>query len=217
MIKHLLFDMGGVVFTQTTDRARERFRAIGLDPDYYMGEYGQKDFFLDVETGAITAEEFVEKVAEVRGRNNLTWHDLQQCWLGFFDGVSDRVAFNLDYLHQDYHLCLLSNTNPFIMQFTNSEAFTRHGRPITDFFDQLFLSYEMGVCKPHADIFLKALSMGQMKAEECLFIDDSRKNIEAAEKLGIHTLYVPTNSDWWEPLQEVLKAKGSASYSNKNC
>lgn len=40
MIKHLLFDMGGVVFTQNTQEAFRRFKAIGLDPNYYMGEYG---------------------------------------------------------------------------------------------------------------------------------------------------------------------------------
>lgn len=205
MIKHLLFDMGGVVFTQNTQEAFRRFKAIGLNPNYYMGEYGQKDFFLDVETGAISAEDFVKKVAEVRGNDDLSWDDLLQCWLGFFDGVKSKVVEDLDLLHRDFHLCLLSNTNPFIMSHTRSKAFTAEGRPITDFFDTLFLSYEMGICKPDARIFLKALEMEQMKAEECLFIDDSKKNTDAAEKVGIHTLFVPSNSDWMLALKERLK------------
>lgn len=168
MIKHLLFDMGGVVFTQNTQEAFRRFKAIGLDPNYYMGEYGQKDFFLDVETGEISADDFIKKVAEVRGNDDLSWDDLLQCWLGFFDGVRSKVVEDLDRLHRDFHLCLLSNTNPFIMSHTKSKAFTAEGRPITDFFDTLFLSYEMGICKPDARIFLKALEMEQMKADECL-------------------------------------------------
>lgn len=196
--------MGGVVFTQNTQEAFRRFKAIGLNPNYYMGEYGQKDFFLDVETGAISAEDFVKKVAEVRG-NDLSWDDLLQCWLGFFDGVKSKVVEDLDRLHRDFHLCLLSNTNPFIMSHTKSKAFTAEGRPITDFFDTLFLSYEMGICKPDARIFLKALEMEQMKADECLFIDDSKKNTDAAEKVGIHTLFVPSNSDWMPALEERLK------------
>lgn len=205
MIKHLLFDMGGVVFTQNTQEAFRRFKAIGLDPNYYMGEYGQKDFFLDVETGDISADDFIKKVAEVRGNNDLLWDDLLQCWLGFFDGVRSKVVEDLDRLHRDFHLCLLSNTNPFIMSHTKSKAFTAEGRPITDFFDTLFLSYEMGICKPDARIFLKALEMEQMKADECLFIDDSKKNTDAAEKVGIHTLFVPSNSDWMPALEERLK------------
>lgn len=205
MIKHLLFDMGGIVFTQNTQEAFRRFKAIGLDPNYYMGEYGQKDFFLDVETGDISADDFIKKVAEVRGNYDLSWDDLLQCWLGFFDGVRSKVVEDLDRLHRDFHLCLLSNTNPFIMSHTKSKAFTAEGRPITDFFDTLFLSYEMGICKPDARIFLKALEMEQMKADECLFIDDSKKNTDAAEKVGIHTLFVPSNSDWMPDLEERLK------------
>lgn len=197
--------MGGVVFTQNTQEAFRRFKAIGLNPNYYMGEYGQKDFFLDVETGAISAEDFVKKVAEVRGNDDLSWDDLLQCWLGFFDGVKSKVVEDLDLLHRDFHLCLLSNTNPFIMSHTKSKAFTAEGRPITDFFDTLFLSYEMGICKPDARIFLKALEMEQMKADECLFIDDSKKNTDAAEKVGIHALFVPSNSDWMPALEERLK------------
>lgn len=205
MIKHLLFDMGGVVFTQNTQEAFRRFKAIGLDPNYYMGEYGQKDFFLDVETGEISADDFIKKVAEVRGNDDLSWDDLLQCWLGFFDGVRSKVVEDLDRLHRDFHLCLLSNTNPFIMSRTKSKAFTAEGRPITDFFDTLFLSYEMGICKPDARIFLKALEMEQMKADECLFIDDSKKNTDAAQKVGINTLFVTSNSDWMPALEERLK------------
>lgn len=197
--------MGGVVFTQNTQEAFRRFKAIGLDSNYYMGEYGQKDFFLDVETGEISADDFIKKVAEVRGNDDLSWDDLLQCWLGFFDGVRSKVVEDLDRLHRDFHLCLLSNTNPFIMSHTKSKAFTAEGRPITDFFDTLFLSYEMGICKPDARIFLKALEMEQMKADECLFIDDSKKNTDAAQKVGINTLFVTSNSDWMPALEERLK------------
>lgn len=158
-----------------------------------------------METGNISADDFIKKVAEVRGNYDLSWDDLLQCWLGFFDGVRSKVVEDLDRLHRDFHLCLLSNTNPFIMSHTKSKAFTAEGRPITDFFDTLFLSYEMGICKPDARIFLKALEMEQMKADECLFIDDSKKNTDAAEKVGIHTLFVPSNSDWMPALEERLK------------
>ena len=47
MIKNLLFDMGGVIFRQNSEEAYRRFRAMGVNTDDYMGEYGQKGFFLD--------------------------------------------------------------------------------------------------------------------------------------------------------------------------
>lgn len=44
MIKNLLFDMGGVIFRQNSEEAYRRFRAMGVNTDDYMGEYGQKGF-----------------------------------------------------------------------------------------------------------------------------------------------------------------------------
>ena len=64
MIKNILFDMGGVIFRQNSEEAFRRFREAGVNTDEYMGEYGQKGFFLDVETGKIDAGEFCRRMAE---------------------------------------------------------------------------------------------------------------------------------------------------------
>ena len=67
MIKNIYFDMGGVIFDQNTEEAFRRFRSLGIDTDYYMGVYGQRDFFLDLETGRIDADTFCQRVGEVVG------------------------------------------------------------------------------------------------------------------------------------------------------
>lgn len=195
--------MGGVIFDQNTEEAFRRFKAIGVDTDYYMGAYGQRDFFLDLEAGRIDADEFCRRLHQTTGRN-LSWQEAQHCWLGFFDGVPAERLEALKELRKDFHLCLLSNTNPFVMAFMRSEAFSEAGRPITDYFDSLFLSYEMKVCKPDQEIFLKSLKADGMKAEECLFIDDSRKNTDAAKALGFQVLTVETNADWRPALRRMI-------------
>lgn len=209
MIKNLLFDMGGVVFRQRTEEAFRRFREAGVDPTQYMGEYGQRGFFLDVETGAIDDAEFCRRMAEAAGRETVSWHEAQQCWLGFVLDVPTDRLHRLLALKEDYHVCLLSNTNPFIMAYMRSRDFSADGRPITDYFHTLFCSYEMRAYKPHPDIFLQALATDGMRADECLFLDDSLKNIRAAEAVGIRGLHVKGNEDWWEPLAQVLEADRS--------
>ncbi len=204
MIKNILLDMGGVVFRQNTAEACRRFREAGIDPDYYMGEYGQKDFFLDVETGKITAEEFCQKMAEVTGREHVSMDDAQYCWLGFIRDVPVDRLQNILELRKNYHVCLLSNTNPFIMAFTRSDKFSDAGKPISDYFDTMFCSYEMVAYKPNPDIFLQALATDNMKADETIFVDDSLKNVQAAEALGIHGLHVPSNEDWLPYLLSAL-------------
>lgn len=204
MIKNLLFDMGGVVFIQDTSQAFSRFREAGIDPDEYMGAFGQKDFFLGLESGEVTAEEFCRRMAEATGRGSFSLDEARHCWLGFLASVPYERLTALEQLRQHYRVCLLSNTNPFMMQFTRSAEFDGHGHGIEHYFDRLFLSYEMRVCKPDQRIFRMALEAEGMLPSETIFIDDSEKNTRAASSIGIHALHVETNADWTEALYTML-------------
>ena len=197
--------MGGVIFRQDSEEAFRRFREVGLDPEKYMGAFGQKEFFLDVENGKIDADTFCRKMAEASGREHVSWEEAQHCWLGFLKEVPvERLHYLLE-LKKHYHVCLLSNTNPFMMSFTRSSKFSSDGKPISFYFDTLFCSYEMQAYKPDSEIFIKALDTDKMIADETLFLDDSMKNIVAAQRLGLQTLYVKTNEDWRDRLTLVLQ------------
>lgn len=197
--------MGGVIFRQDSEEAFRRFREAGLDPEKYMGAFGQKEFFLNVENGKIDADTFCRKMAEASGREHVSWEEAQHCWLGFLRDVPvERLHYLLE-LKKHYHVCLLSNTNPFMMSFTRSSKFSSDGKPISFYFDTLFCSYEMKAYKPDSEIFIKALDTDKMIADETLFLDDSMKNIVAAQRLGIQTLYVKTNEDWRDRLTLVLQ------------
>ena len=197
--------MGGVIFRQDSEEAFRRFREAGLDPEKYMGAFGQKEFFLDVENGKIDADTFCLKMAEASGREHVSWEEAQHCWLGFLRDVPvERLHYLLE-LKKHYHVCLLSNTNPFMMSFTRSSKFSSDGKPISFYFDTLFCSYEMKAYKPDSEIFIKALDTDKMIADETLFLDDSMKNIVAAQRLGLQTLYVKTNEDWRDRLTLVLQ------------
>lgn len=204
MIKNILFDMGGVIFRQDSEEAYRRFRQAGIDTDKYMGAYVQNGFFLDVETGDIDAEEFCRQMQEVLGRE-VSWQEASHCWLGFLKDVPGKGLERLLELKKQYHVCLLSNTNPFMMAFTRSNDFSGDGHPITHYFHSLFCSYEMHAHKPNKDIYLKALAADGMKAEESIFVDDSEKNVAAAIAVGMHGLYVDTNADWRGPLDVMLR------------
>ena len=197
--------MGGVIFRQDSEEAFRRFREVGLDPEKYMGAFGQKEFFLDVENGKIDADTFCRKMAEASGREHVSWEEAQHCWLCFLRNVPVEHLHYLLELKKHYHVCLLSNTNPFMMSFTRSSKFSSDGKPISFYFDTLFCSYEMKAYKPDSEIFIKALDTDKMIADETLFLDDSMKNIVAAQRLGLQTLYVKTNEDWRDRLTLVLQ------------
>lgn len=201
--------MGGVIITQDTDQAFERFREAGVDIDKYLGKYEQQGCFLELEEGKISKEEFCKKMAEITGKEKVSLEEAAYCWQGFYKDTSVYKLHALEELSKKYHLGLLSNTNPFMMEFTDSPAFSAEGKPISDYFDSLFLSCDMKLYKPSKEIYLEVLRRDGMKPEETLFVDDSKRNIVGAESVGIHGLYVPTNSDWRPLLASKLEELNS--------
>ena len=126
--------------------------------------------------------------------------------MGYAKEVPMHRLHFLDRLRAEgYSVMLLSNTNPFLMKWARSNAFCDEGRPITDFFDRLYCSYELKLYKPDPAFFRYALNGAGIKAEETLFIDDSQTNLDSASSVGIHTMLARTDVDWTQEMAEMLK------------
>lgn len=55
-------------------------------------------------------------------------------------------------------------------------------------FHSRLYSFEVELCKPDKRIYLLLLEKLKSRPEECLFVDDMIKNVEAAEELGIKAI-----------------------------
>jgi len=55
-------------------------------------------------------------------------------------------------------------------------------------FDNITISYEIGFVKPNPEVYRIASQGVGVSPAECLFVDDSRINIEAAHKFGMQTI-----------------------------
>ena len=204
-INNIAFDLGGVVIALSYENAIRRFEEIGLrDARQHLDAFHQHGIFGDLESGKATPEEFREELGRIIGRE-MTIDECYYAWHGYVESVPQR---NLDMLlrlrQQGYKVCLLSNTNPFMMQWACSPAFDGGYHPLDYYFDRLYLSYECKVMKPSPEIFQMMLDSQQAKPEETLFIDDSPKNCAAAQSLGIHTLCPQNNEDWIPSLRSYL-------------
>jgi HAD superfamily hydrolase (TIGR01509 family) len=56
-------------------------------------------------------------------------------------------------------------------------------------FEQYFLSCEMGLLKPDPNFFTAMVEGPGVPPEDCVFIDDTQPNVEAAKRLGIPALH----------------------------
>lgn len=204
-IKNIAFDLGGVVIALSYEQAVKRFEEIGLkDARQHLDAFHQHGIFGDLEQGTITAEEFRIELGKLIGRE-MTYEECLYAWHGYVENVPQKNLQMLLKLRQlGYKVCLLSNTNPYMMQWAMSSEFDGQGHSLDYYFDHLYLSYQCKHMKPSAEIFQMMLEGQQAKAEETLFIDDGKKNVEAAQSLGMKTLFPENNEDWTEPLANLL-------------
>lgn len=75
-------------------------------------------------------------------------------------------------------------------------CFCYKNHTVDDFFDRIYLSYELHMQKPDVEIFKYVLNDSMIEAGETFFIDDSPVNCKAAETLGIRAYCCSTGSDW---------------------
>ncbi|HOO69213.1 MAG TPA: HAD family phosphatase [Bacteroidales bacterium] len=212
MIKTVLFDLGGVIINIDRDRSVNAFENLGLkDASSYLDCYKQKGFFLELEDGRLDAGGFCTELSRLCGKT-ITCEQASQAWLSIITEVPlERLSF-LKALRKQYRVCLLSNTNPFIMDWAANPDFCGTGSSLYKFFDHLFLSYRMQCVKPDPVIFEKVLATLNDKPGEILFIDDGPANIKAGQDLGMLT-YMPVNGTNWIPdVQKIL----ANSVTNRN-
>ena len=205
-IKNIVFDLGGVVFEIDKNRAIEHFNEVGFgDAKSYLDAFEQVGIFGQLESGQITAEEFRVELSKLAGKE-LTHDECKYGWTGYYKCMHQYILDAITHLRkQGYRVSLLSNTNPYMMEWARSKDFDGNGNPVDYYFDKLYLSYECKVMKPAARIFEIMLEGENAKPEETLFIDDSPHNVAAAAALGIHTLQPANGEDWREKLKQILQ------------
>jgi len=196
-IKNIVFDLGGVLITLDRSEAVNRFKKAGLtNAEELLNAYHQRGIFLELEEGKLSREEFYEAVRKEAGKfvSNET---IEYGWMGFMKEMPEYKLIMLEELkRKGYRLYLLSNTNPVIMSWAFSSAFSPQGKSIEEFFDKLYLSYQIGYTKPHPEIYRFMFNDSGMIPSESLFIDDGSANVEMGKQLGMKTYLAENGEDF---------------------
>ncbi len=205
-IRTIIFDLGGVVITLDPQQAVDRFKALGLaDAEKCLDSYTQSGIFGDVEHGLITPEEFRKEFSKLVG-HEVTHEECAFAWQGYAKEVPQRNLEALIRLRlEGYRVLLLSNTNPFMMEWVESPAFDGKGHPVSYYFDHCYLSYQMKLMKPSEDIFRAVLRNEKTFASECLFVDDGSRNVATASQLGMFTFCPENGADWTQEIYQYFK------------
>lgn len=205
-VRNIIFDLGGVVITLDKQEAIRRFRSLGLtDAEDRLDAYTQQGIFGEVEEGLITAEQFRVKLGELV-HHDVTHEECAYAWLGYCGELPERNLTALVKLREEgYRLILLSNTNPFMMEWGGSDRFDGQGHSLYHYFDGVYLSYQLHLLKPDPQFFSEVLMREKILPADTLFLDDGPRNVAAASQLGI-TTYCPENgADWTRKIYDFLR------------
>ena len=200
-IKNIVFDLGGVLIDLDFPRALKAFEQAGLtDIAKGVQAFSREGIFMDVELGNIAAEDFFRAICQ-RSEKPLSMELAADYWNLILLDIPQEKLEVIRHLRKHYHVHLLSNTNRPHWEYICQKCFQANGFNLNDYFEQIFLSYEMHLAKPNKQIFVQMLEESGMNPEETLFIDDSEANCQAAEEVGIHTHHYHIGDD----LNEIFK------------
>lgn len=188
MIKALIFDVGGVLVRTEDHSYRRRWEEeLGLRPGeaeeiVFNSSMGQK-----AQRGEISDEElwhWVGNRLDLGERLGMFRNDF---WAG--DVLDKEMVANIRLLRPDYQTAIISNATDALRDTLTN----KHG--IADAFDVIIGSAEEQIMKPDAEIYQRALGALDRRAEESVFIDDFRRNVDGAEAVGIAAIHYQPDMD----------------------
>lgn len=190
-IKHIIFDLGGVLLNIDYNLTERAFVDAGITNfGELYAQLAQTPLFDDLETGKIGTDEFVEALQKVSSVA-ITREEVLSAWNAMLLDFPVRRLQLLQQLRLYYDLVLLSNTNEIHEESFNKILMSDRGIPnIGVFFDRVYFSHRVGLRKPDRAIFERILEECSFKPEHTLFIDDSPQHIATAKELGIQTIYL---------------------------
>lgn len=195
----IIFDFGGVVVHWDPRRVYRRFLASDEEIDAFFREIGFYRWNADQDRGGRTWDEAVEHLAARFPHRRDLISAYHEFWEDSIGGPIAGTVTLLQQLHtKGFKLVGLTNWS--------AEKFrlTRPRYDLFDLFDEIIVSGEHGVMKPDREIFDLTLQRIGLRAEQCLFIDDSQPNIDAASALGFQTIHFQSP----QQLEQELRARG---------
>lgn len=101
-------------------------------------------------------------------------------------------------LYSDIKILIASNHVSYIRTFINNNFEMK-------FIDDIIISAEIGKCKPNSEFFQYILNSQNIQPWELLFLDDSIRHIEWANKMWICTIKVERDMDLLKEIKNVIE------------
>ena len=198
MVKNIIFDIGNVLIKfDPLAYLVEEYEDFETVMTLYREVFQSKEWaFLD--EGLIDEIEAVRRVSERIPKHKETVEKLIRTWEYFLiEDIKPSIYFLKLFKEKGYKLYALSNYPK------RGFLYTEEKYDFFKLFDGKVISYEVKKLKPDFEIYNSLLKKYSLKPEECIFIDDSFQNVEAARAIGMKAVYFRQTSQFLEVLEMI--------------
>jgi epoxide hydrolase-like predicted phosphatase len=181
VIKAIFFDLGGVLFTNGTKQFIEYLSTTyKLDKEHAASIIDKGELPDAYREGKIGRAEYWGKVKE---ELHLSDHidTLEKKWIDGYELIQETRDI-IHILSKKYKVYFLSNNVK-----DRVAAVDKKFNFLAWFEDGVF-SHEVGVRKPHPQIYVQALKKADATPSEALFIDDKESALHPAKEMGMTTI-----------------------------
>ena len=179
MIKNIVFDMGNVLLNYNPQVPLDLFCSSEAEKNTIRKELFEGPEWVEGDLGNITNE---EKYERIRARIPQPMHEaLKRCvyeWDICMKPLPGAKEFCTVMKQKGYSIYVLSNASDDFYGY-----FPRFA-PLS-YFDGIVVSADVHMIKPDGRIYAYLLNQYGIKPQECLFIDDLERNVEAAKGAGL--------------------------------
>lgn len=200
MIKNIVFDIGNVLAGFIW---QDFYHSFGYSDEIFeklADATVRSTFWNEMDRGKLTDEELLEGFVKNDPSIEKELREVFQNVNGMIKRYDYAIPWIKELKERGFHVYVISNF-----------AHKAHEECIDalDFLSEVdggILSYQVQLIKPSPEIYRLLCSRYGLKAEECVFIDDLPKNVEAAKKEGMQGIV-------FENLEQAKKALEAALIS----
>ncbi len=188
MPRFLYFDLGNVILKFDHHRsARQMGDVAGVPAERMQQVVFETDLEARYEAGALTDREFYETICRETGTQP-DFQALLHAGAEIFTPNVSIIPVIGGLRGAGYRLGILSNTCSSHWAYCSGGRYKLLDRS----FEVYALSYQIGCCKPAAEIFERAAALAGTKPSEIFYVDDTAGHVAVARAVGFDAVQYTT-------------------------
>lgn len=196
-MKYFIFDLGGVLSVPMDIKGLYNQIEWKINYDEFVEKFNFSKETEKAHKGELKTKEFFEYLKQYMNED-VTLSEFKDMYINNNIFFQDTIQI-IKYLKKlEYKVCLLSN-----LKEIDYEKFSQNFD--TSVFDEMFLSYKLGMLKPDDNIYQYVIDKLKSRPEDIYFFDDNKENVDSAIRNGIQA-YQVTGLNIKEKISEILES-----------